>query len=146
MTIGSEGADMVVDDPQLDPIHLQITLEKNAFTIVNLNPQKKAMINGKALKGKPLPFKSNDNISVGSTTIFFMKVDAQPIQPPAPFESEANLERLMDSESALGAVWESMNILIQEFREKAGGASSTSGSADSPPPGPGVGPPPLPKG
>lgn len=138
MTIGSDGADMVIDDPTVEPIHLQIEFTGKDFTIVNLHPKKKAQLNGKALKGKPLPFKSNDNVSVGGTTIFFMKVDMKNAMPPAPMDDSENLEKLQAPETALNAIWQSLDIMI----EQQGGTAADSGNSGSP----AGAPPPLPKG
>lgn len=115
MSIGSSDADMVVDDPGIAPKQVQIALERSGFTIVNLEPKTKVQLNGKALKGKPIPFKSNDNLSLGSTTIFFMKVDQNAAEPPAVFEDSSIVHRLNESETPLNAIWQSIEILRAEL-------------------------------
>ncbi len=147
MSIGSDGADMVIDDPAIEPIHLQIKCNGNEFTIINLHPQKnKVQLNGKPLRDEPLPLRSQNNVSVGESTIFFTKVDVKNAMPPTPLDDTANLEELEKPQTTLNAIWQSLNELI----EQQGGAPSSSNNTPSADPSassssPPSTPPPLPK-
>ena len=150
MTIGSAQGDMIIDDPGIAPSHIRIEVTPQGPAIVNLVPAQPASLNGQPLGAQAVPLKANDNLLVGSTTIFFNSIDASVLQPPPPFTNDAAAAKMQREGSKEHAIFNALDILAR--KEGAGdvntGAEETGGTQPPPAPpkqeGGGPQPPPVP--
>jgi len=148
MSIGSETGDMVIDDPGISPRQVHINCGPNGAVIVNLAPKVSVRINGSPLTGQPMPLKANDNLQMGSTTIFFTLVNDKIPAAPAAWVNETSLKRLQKVDTVEYAIYQGFDILIASkggVKDEKPPLTGQPGAAIPPAlPNAGSGPPPIP--
>jgi len=87
LKLGRLQGDMLLDDPTLAPLQVRIFHDGTSFAVENLGTGD-VKLNGRSVQG-PTPLKVRDNLALGRTTINFIRLDLNPLEPPAPFESPA---------------------------------------------------------
>lgn len=85
LTFGKTEGDMLIDDPQLAPLQLRVRISGSQITLENMGAEVEARLNGRPIEGI-VPLKEKDNISVGKTSIQFIRLNLEPATPPDPVE------------------------------------------------------------
>jgi pSer/pThr/pTyr-binding forkhead associated (FHA) protein len=148
MTMGSEEADLVIDDPQISSCQIKLKWNGSSFLIENLDPSVEVRLNGKPIMD-PAPLAEKDSIAMAKTQITFSRLDLSTPQAPPAYEHSMAATRF-EAGSKEMAVLTVLEALAQQCSD--GPASSPSApppipKASAPPPLPGSKPPapPLPK-
>lgn len=133
MVFGQTEGDMLIDDPALSARQARIYWAGSNYMIENLDESVDIRINGKSVT-EPAPIKERDNLSMGKTTVNFVKLNRSGLTPPEPYEHPQAASRFAPGNKE-AAILEALEIL--EKQEGGGGMPK-------PPPLPGGKMPPLP--
>lgn len=141
MTIGSQGADMVIDDPELQPIQVKVFYQNGEPFVENVAGGVDVKVNATAVaKGKSQKIKPRDTIRMGKTSIFLTALADTAAEPPAPFTDHEEL--LIEPDTVINAIWESLKILSENNDPFSGSRMEQKGKFVAPPPVSGAAPPP----
>lgn len=136
LTMGSTEGEMLIDDPQLAPLQLRVRVAGGRASLENLGNQVEVRLNGKAIDGE-VPLKEKDNVSIGKTSIQFLRLDLSTPTPPDPVEYRNAAGRFTPG-SKEQAMLDALSLLERQT------ATSFTSAPPPPPRAGGAKPPPLP--
>jgi hypothetical protein len=146
LTFGNLEGDMLIDDPGLAPLQLRVRLSGGQITLENVDESVEVRLNGHAITSI-MPLKEKDNISVGKTSIQFIRLDLEPAIPPEPMEYRNAAGRFTPN-SKEQALLDGLGFLERSSGSSSGTPRTTGMPKPPVPPVPGRMPPippPLPK-
>ncbi|MGZ3712744.1 MAG: FHA domain-containing protein, partial [Bdellovibrionota bacterium] len=95
LTLGRTEGDMLIDDPQLGPLQLRIRVSAGQSTLENTDESVETRLNGRPIEGI-VPLKEKDNVTVGKTSIQFLRLDLEPATVPEPIEYRNAAQRFAE--------------------------------------------------
>lgn len=122
LSLGKTEGDMLIDDPQLANLQLRVRVGAGQTTLENADPSVEVRLNGRAIDGET-PMKEKDSVSVGKTSIQFLRLDLNPMPVPDPIEYR-NAAGRFTPESKEQAVLDALEHLERQSDESVIAATS----------------------